>query len=114
MNNWAPPNNGVWRPAPWDPNYPKYPVPPGIVPGTEQAHASKKMMITRYVTEYNRSLSELAAAQAPRVMLIRTEALSDETTVERLRMFVGLKVAMPVRPLNVGNNTEGAQPDFWY
>ena len=47
-------------------------------------------------------------------MLIRTEALSEETTAERLQIFVGLKVAMPVRPLNVGNNTEGAQPDFWY
>ncbi len=114
MNNWAPPENGVWRPAPWDPTYPKYPLPAGIAPGTDQAYATKQMMITRYVTEYNQSLSALAAAQAARVMLIRTEALNDETTAARLRMFVGQKITMPSRPLNVGNNAEGAQPDFWY
>ena len=93
MNNWAPPNNGVWRPVQSDPNFPNYPIPTGIRPGTEdEAYKSKKMMITRYVTEYNRSLDEIAVAQPQRVMLIRTEALNERDTATRLRIFVGADV----------------------
>jgi hypothetical protein len=114
MNNWAPPENGVWRTAHWDPTYPTYPLPSGIRPGTDEAYAAKKMMITRYVNEYNRSLIAMAAAQTQRVLLIRMEALNESTTATQLRTFVGADVTMPARSLNVGNNKEGAQPDFWY
>ena len=114
MNNWAPPENGVWRTAHWDPTYPKYAVPAGIVADTDEAEMSKTMMITRYVTEYNQSLSVMAAAQSERVMLIRTEALNDPITAKRLRTFVGVDVTMPAKSLNVGNDSEGSQREFWF
>ena len=114
INNWAPPENGIWRTSLWDPTYPKYALPAGIVPDTDEAFRSKTMMITRYVTEYNQSLSVMAATQAERVMLIRTEALNDPVTTTRLRTFVGVDVTMPARSLNVGNDREGTQREFWY
>ncbi len=114
MNNWAPPENGVWKPSLWDPTYPKYALPAGIAPNTDEAYTLKTMMITRYITEYNQSLSAMAAAQPQRVMLIRTEALNDPVTTTRLRNFVGLDVTMPAKSLNVGNDDEGAQREFWF
>jgi len=114
MNNWAPADNGLWRTALWDPTYPKYPVPAGIVPDTDEAQAAKTMMITRYVTDYNQALRTFAAAQPQRVLLIRTEALNEPTTATRLQNFVGANVTMPARSLNVGNDREGSQRDFWF
>lgn len=113
-NHWAPPNNGVWRTAHWDPAFPAYAISAGIQPGTDDAYNAKKLMVARYVTEYNQSLSALAGAHAQRVMLIRTESLNEQTTAARLRSFVGLDVTMPARSLNVGNNNEGAQPECWF
>ena len=113
-NNWAPPGNGIWRTVQWDPTFPTYPVPAGIEPGTDRACAAKRMMITRYVTEYNQSLNELALAHPQRVMLIRTEKLNEPSTAARLRAFVGFEVTMPARSFNVSNNQEGIQPEFWY
>jgi hypothetical protein len=114
-NNWAPPENGVWRTVQWDPTFPAYPMPADIRRDTDdEEYKSKKMMITRYVTEYNRSLGEMAVAQPKRVMLIRTEALNEPITATRLRAFVGADVTMPARSFNVGNNQEGIQPEFWY
>jgi hypothetical protein len=114
MNHWAPPDNGVWKMAHWDPTFPAYAIPAGIRPGTDGAWNAKKLMVARYVTEYNQSLSALEGAYAQRVMLIRTESLNEQITAARLRSFVGLDVTMPARSLNVGNNNEGAQPECWY
>jgi hypothetical protein len=114
MNNWAPPDNVVWRPTRWDPTYPKYPLPFGVQAGSEEAYLAKTAMITRYVTEYNQALSALAAAHEHRVLLIRTEDLNAPTTASRLRAFVGHEVTMPAQSLNVGNDNDGAQRECWY
>ncbi len=106
-NHWAPPNNGIWMTQIWDPAYPTYVLPPGPRPNANEADAIKAAMIARYVTEYNQTLAALAAAQPQRVAVIRTEAMNQPDTVDRLRALLGMPLEMPSQALNVGNNKEG-------
>jgi hypothetical protein len=106
MNHWAPAGNSHWCAANWDPTYPSYPLPPGALADPD---AVKAMMIERYVREYNEALELLAATRAGRVILIRTEELSDAATVNRLSDFTGQRVVMPSRSLNVGGTDDSAK-----
>jgi hypothetical protein len=113
-NHWAPHDNGIWIAQAWDAVYPSYPVPPGLVPGTEAAYATKAAMIAQYVTEYNQALTALAEAEPHRVALIRTEAMNDPATAQRIAALVNQPLVMPQVALNVGTNADGAQHTFWF
>ena len=113
LNYYATPHNGLWRPGLWDPTYPSYSVPAGVLPGSDEAFATKRAMITQYVADYNRELTALADRHPQRVLIVRTEALNAPETNQRLSDFVGRPIVMPAAR-NVGNNVEGARPEFWF
>lgn len=112
-NYYAAPHNGLWRPGLWDPTYPSYAAPPGVLPGSDEAFAAKRAMIVQYVTDYNRELAALADRQPDRVLLVRTETLDAPETSRQLSEFAGRQITMPPAK-NVGNNVEGARPEFWF
>ncbi len=113
FNHWAPPDSGLWLTQIWDPAYPKYPVPDGVLPDTVDAYATKYSMILRYVTEYNQEMTALAQRDPQRVMLFRTEEMDHPATLDRLRRELNVPLVMPAKLRNVGNNKEGALPDVW-
>ncbi len=113
-NFWAPHNNGVWVAQTWDAAYPSYPVPPGLVAGTEAAENARLEMVTRYVTEYNQALSALAQSDPQRVLLVRTEEMNDPETAQRISEHINQPIVVPTSALNVGTNTDGAQQSFWF
>jgi hypothetical protein len=106
LNHWAPPGNGVWQPAPLDPCLPKYPVPPDAATNPDGA---KRAMLARYITDYNRQLDEIAAAEPARLIIVRMEELSSPATSARLSAFLGVRVAAPSAALNVGTTADGDQ-----
>jgi hypothetical protein len=112
-NHWAPPHNELWQTTAWDPTYPCYPVPPEVMPGTDESYATKVAMVTRYVSEYNQSLRSLVETDPRRILLVNTEEMNEAATEERLSAFVGERVRMPSVALNVGTNLDGAQPYRW-
>jgi len=112
-NYYATPHNGLWRSNLWDPTYPSYPVPPGVLPGSDEAFAAKRAMVTQYVGDYNREVAVLADRHPERVLIVRTESLDAPETNQRLSDFVGRPIEMPAAK-NVGNNVEGARPEFWF
>ncbi len=113
LNHWAPPNNGLWITHAWDPAFPTYPVPPDVLPDTDEAFATKYAMILRYVREYNQTLASLAERHANRILLVRTEQLSEPATTDRLRNFAGVPLTVPVQGYNVGHADDGAKPNSW-
>ena len=73
LNPWAPRGNDFWTGGLWDPTYPSYPVPD--LSKHDPDHV-KLEQITRYVSEYNAQMAELAESRPDSVKLVKTEALS--------------------------------------
>lgn len=111
LNHWAVPGNGVWMLSPADPWYPSYAAPGN---SADDPDAAKRAMITRYVAEYNQALERTADAYPGRVLLVRTEELSDPATYRAMSDFAGCEVIAPSAALNVGNTADGNQPEFTF
>jgi hypothetical protein len=103
INHWAPRGNTLWRADSSDPTYPSYPMPADPIVNPDSA---KAVMIERYVREYNETLASLAHGFAGRLLLVRTEDMSDPATVEQLSRFLGKPVTMPSRALNAGGTSD--------
>ncbi len=113
-NYWAAPDIDFWTPGLWAPTYPSFSVPESALANDESALAAKKAMIATYVDNYNRRLARLAEAEPGRFVLIRTEAMNEPESARQISELVGRPIAMPTVSLNVGNNLEGSQPEFWH
>jgi uncharacterized protein YozE (UPF0346 family) len=111
LNHWAVPGNGIWSASPADPWYPGYAVPASSVSDPDGA---KRALVTRYVTEYNQALERIAATHLDRLLLVRTEHLSNADAYARMSDFLGLEVPMPAVPLNVGNTADGNKPELTF
>jgi len=109
VNHWAQPGNGLWTSGPGDASLPSYPVPEGLAANPDLA---KRMMVTRYVTDYNQALERMAATYARRVLLVRTEELGDEGTYARISSFVGFEVRKPGESLNVGGAVDSEKVEW--
>jgi hypothetical protein len=109
FNNWAPPGNGVWKSTLWDRTYPNYPVPDYAKLLPDRA---KYEMIVRYVEDYNERLRFRAARQPERIVLVRTEELSDPGVQARILGLVGASSKSFKRKLNVRNVTDGQSEEF--
>jgi hypothetical protein len=111
INHWATLGNGIWTTSPGDPWYPTYAVPNSLLADPD---AAKRAMIWRYVTEYNQALQETAAAHHDRVLLVRTEELSDPQTAARMSQFLGFELRMPAKSLNVGDAKDSDKVDMTF
>jgi hypothetical protein len=111
INHWAPPENGIWATTLGDTTYPSYPIPAALVADPDGAKAA---MIGRYVADYNTTLLSLSAAYPDRLLLVRTEDMSDSGTMTRLSNFVGAPLAMSDAKLNVGGTADSDKQYFRY
>ncbi len=109
VNHWAPPGNGIWPANLWDPVYPQFPLPAGAESAPEPAKAA---LVRRYVNEYQQTISQLAAAHPLRILLLRTEELSDSATSARLSAHVGIQITIPEAGLNAGTVSDGESEHF--
>ena len=97
-NHWVPYGNGIWIAHFWDPTYPTYPVPSYSWINPDRA---KYELIARYVREYNARLVALAEQNPARIMLVRTEELSEPATQRRIFSFVNVNGRVSAIKLNV-------------
>jgi hypothetical protein len=109
INHWASPANGIWVSNLWDPVYPHYPVP---LDAPRDPEGAKAALVRRYVDEYHQALHGLSAAHPGRILLIRTEELSDSATSTRLSAHVGFPVTIPNAALNAGTVSDGRSEHF--
>ncbi len=103
VNHWALPNNGIWTTTHGDPTYPCYEIPLGLHADPDAARAAQ---IERFVRSYNEALMTLANRHPDRVLVVRTEELSSESTSEQIAAFVKLPMRIPFNALNVGNTVD--------
>jgi hypothetical protein len=111
LNHWAPYGNGVWRPHIWDLTYPSYQPPNYCI---EQPDRAKREMIVRYIDDYNARLKEQAVHYPERIVLVRTEELSDPA-VQMMILNLAGGTGKPLKhKLNAGTVTDGEDDEFIY
>jgi hypothetical protein len=103
-NSWVPYGNGIWIAEFWDPTYPTYSVPSYSWINPDRA---KYELIARYVREYNARLAVLAEQNPARIMLVRTEELSEPATQRRIFDFVNVTGRVSAIKLNVRSVIDG-------
>jgi hypothetical protein len=106
-NSWVPYGNGIWNAEFWDPTYPTYSVPSYSWINPDRA---KYELIARYVREYNARLAAVAEQNPARIMLVRTEELSEPATQRRIFTFVNVKGRVSPIKLNVRSTIDGHRP----
>jgi hypothetical protein len=103
-NNWVPYGNGIWIADFWDPAYPTYSVPSYSWINPDRA---KYELIVRYVREYNARLAALAEENPARIMLVRTEELSEPAMQRKIFSFANLEGCVSPIKLNVRSTSDG-------
>jgi hypothetical protein len=103
-NHWVPYGNGIWSAERWDPTYPTYDVPEGAY---DDPNGAKCKLVRRYVREYNSAMCALAIRWPTKIMMIKTEDLSDRTAQGTLYNFVGANGAFKTVRLNIGTTKDG-------
>jgi hypothetical protein len=103
-NSWVPYGNGIWIANFWDPTYPTYSVPSYAWINPDRA---KYELIARYVREYNARLAALAEQSPARIVLVRTEELSEPATQRRIFGFVNVTGRVSAIKLNVRSVIDG-------
>jgi len=106
-NHWVPYGNGIWIAHLWDPTYPTYSVPSYSWRNPDRA---KYELIARYVREYNARLEALAEQNPVRVMLVRTEELSEPASQRKIFNFVNVNGRVATIKLNVRSVIDAQLP----
>jgi hypothetical protein len=106
-NHWVPYGNGIWIADFWDPTYPTYSVPSYSWINPDRA---KYELIARYVREYNARLVGLAEHNPARIMLVRTEELSEPATQRRIFSFIHVNGRVSTIKLNVRSVFDAQRP----
>jgi len=104
INHWVAPSNRIWCSNFYDPTYPIYPIPEISETNPD---AGKRAVLARYVRDYNDQLQKLAARAPEKILLIRTDNLSQTTVQERIFTFVGLRGEPSKIVLNAGKVGDG-------
>jgi hypothetical protein len=71
-------------------------------------------MIRQYVTDYNNRLKFLAERTPERMLLLRTEDLSEPSTRREISAFLGFHITEVPIHLNVGRMESNAEGGFWF
>ena len=109
QNPWAGPWKRTWENRRWDLIMPHYPVPADVA---GDPRAAKQAMIRQYVTDYNALISDLQARRDCDLLIVRTEALSSPSTIERISGFIGMQVSQTPPHFNAGGTDDGASLSY--
>jgi len=111
FNPWAMPHNGIWLPYRDDLGVPHFELPENA---REDPDAARESMIRRYVTDYNNRLKALAERMPERMLLLRTEELSEPSTLREISQFLGLRIAEVPIHRNLGRKETNVESGFWF
>ena len=110
-NPWAIPHNGIWQTYRGDPGFPHYELPENA---RRDPDAARERLIRRYVTDYNVRLKALAQQMPERMLLLRTEELSEPSTLRQISQFLVLRVAEVPIHRNLGRKEGNVESGFWF
>jgi hypothetical protein len=110
-NPWAMPHNGIWHTYRGDPGFPHFELPQSA---RKDPVAARERLIRRYVTDYNNRLKALAERMPERMLLLRTEELSESSTARKVSQFIGLRVAEVPVHRNIGRKESNVESGFWF
>jgi len=110
-NPWAIPHNGIWQSYRGDPCFPHYELPANA---RQDPDAARESQMRRYVTDYNNRLEVLAERMPERMLLLRTEELSEPSTLRQISQFLGLCVAEVPIHRNLGRKEANVESGFWF
>jgi hypothetical protein len=114
QTRWNPfvhPHNGIWQTYHGDPLRPHYELPENA---RKDPNAAREGMIWRYVTDYNNRLNALAKQMPDRMLLLRTEELSEASTRRQISQFLGHGVTEVPIHLNLGRMESNLESGFWF
>jgi hypothetical protein len=112
INHWVDHDGTFWKPALWDRFYPSYDPEsfalgaPGGVSGTELASRQHELVRT-YVADYNAALKRAKERLGERLLLLRTEDLSEGRTTDWIQAFLGIEGLNLQDVLNRGSLKDG-------
>src|ERR1019366_4932603 len=110
-NPWVIPHNGIWHSYFGDPLYPHYELPENA---RKDPDAARESLMRRYVTDYNSRLKALAERMPERMLLLRTEELSEPSTLRQISQFLGFRIAEAPILRNLGQVEHNSESDFWF
>jgi hypothetical protein len=68
----------------------------------------------RYFTDYNSRLKALVERMPERMLLLRTEKLSEPSTLRQISQFLGLRIAEVPIHRNLGRKESNVERGFWF
>jgi hypothetical protein len=110
-NPYANPHNGIWQTYHGDPLCPHYELPENARKNPE---AARESLMRRYFTDYNNRLQALAERMPERLLLLRTEELSEPSTLRKISQFLGLRLAEFPIHRNRGRQEDNVESGFWF
>ncbi len=96
INHWVDHDGTFWKPALWDRLYPSY-EPGRFGLGQAESLTSEELasrqhdLVKTYVEDYNEALARLQDRLGERLLILRTEALSDKDSEARIQAHLGIK-----------------------
>ncbi len=119
INHWLDHDGTFWKPALWDRFYPSYEPDrfglgePDAVDPAELASRQHRLVRT-YVEDYNEGLARLKDRVGERLLIVRTEELSERRMQDRIQDFLGIAALNLQDALNRGTTKDGDSPDLRY
>jgi hypothetical protein len=111
FNPLAIPHNGIWQTSRVEPGFPHYDLPENA---RKDPAAARVGMIRRYVTDYNDRLKALAERMPERILLVRTEDLSEPSTLREISKFLDLRITEAPIHRNLGGKEGSAESGLWF
>lgn len=119
INHWVDHDGTFWKPALWDRFYPSYE--PGRFGLNEQDDVSQAELPSRqhqlvktYVEDYNESLAQLKDRVGERLLILRTEELSERRTQDQVQEFLGIGGLDFQDVFNRGSTRDGDSQDLQF
>lgn len=119
INHWVDHDGTFWKPALWDRFYPCYEPgrfglgQPNTMSPADLASRQHRLVRT-YVEDYNEGLAGLKDRVGERLLIVRTEELSERRVQDRIRDFLGIAALNLQGALNRGTTKDGDSPDLRY
>lgn len=117
INHWLDHHGSFWKPALWDRHYPSYEPARFDLEEPERLNraelASRQhQLVKTYVADYNADLERLKKRVGERLLVLRTESLSESRTLTLIQEFLGLPGFDLVAALNRGTTEDGDSQDL--
>ncbi|HUK57676.1 MAG TPA: hypothetical protein VLV50_00490 [Stellaceae bacterium] len=109
-NSHAPMHNGIWMATRWSPTREAIPSPDA----RHDPNAAKEAQYRRAVVEYEEHMATLAARLGNRFLQLRTEALDELATREKVGTFLGLGGPISLARRNVGSAHDSSSGELWF